>query len=340
MLRTFRIPVVVVATLGLLCGISFAQDRDGDDADEIGDYPSLCSAIEPAAGHSRNYFQVVQYDTLWRVKDGLQGSTEDNIKVGVYFIDGTPEQRRHVEEYAEEWIYRTGIPIEWVFGSQERKHIRITFSGSRNWSWYGNQTFEGDGVQPTMRLGVYNTSKSAATQRRTTLHEFGHALGLMHEQLDPRANLHFNEQVMFPSLQKNWCDQHWTTEKCYAEMIKQIIHPTTPGHECVGKSRYDQKSIMHYWFDKGWVVEYPKGIPLNMKLSGGDVACVRQLYGSNDDETPHFPEPGPYPRPPTQTCSPSGPCCCCCQGSGQSCRIPWPQMPPAWVRHFWDHDEW
>src|SRR6266851_7400643 len=263
MLRTIKIPVIVAATLGLLCGISFAQDRSGDDADEIGDYPNLCSAIEPAGGHSTNYFQVVQYDTLWKPADGLQGSNEDKIKVGVYFIDGTPEQRRDVEEYAQGWIYRTGIPIEWVFGSQERKHIRITFRGSSNWSWYGNKTLTGDGVQPTMTLGVYNTSTSATKQRRTTLHEFGHALGLMHEKLDPRAHLHFHEDVMFPSLRKDWCHSDWTDEKCHAEIANQITHPTTPGHECVGKSRYDQKSIMHYWFAEGWVVEYPKGIPLN-----------------------------------------------------------------------------
>jgi hypothetical protein len=278
MSRMIKISVVVTATLSLLCGVSFAQNGNGDDSEEIGEYASFCSANDPTAGLSgRSYYQIVQYEYVWKLDNGLKGSTEDNIKIGVYFIDGTPEQRRQVEQYAEEWIDRSAIPIEWVFGSQEKKHIRITFKGPSGWSLYGNQTLDSKGDEPTMSLHVYNENKSVETRRSTTLHEFGHALGLMHEHLDPRADLHFHENIILPYLEKqHWCHTDWTHEICESEMKRQITHPTTLDHACVGKSRYDPRSIMHYWFAKGWVDEYPNGKPANMDLSGGDLACVRQ----------------------------------------------------------------
>jgi hypothetical protein len=168
MFRTTVFPIATAATLGLLCASSSAQDRD--DVQEVGENAPLCMAVDPIVGSDRrSYYQLVQKQFVWKVGDGLQPESKDKIKIGVFFIDGTDDQKRDVMYYMREWIESTEAPIEWVFGRKE--HIKIRFNVPDNKSLYGNQAateFLSDGIS-TMHLGVYNQANPSSRIRARKL---------------------------------------------------------------------------------------------------------------------------------------------------------------------------
>jgi hypothetical protein len=66
--------------IGLLCASSIAE--------ESGEFP--CAAHDPIVGYpgaTRSYYQIVQKQFLWTPEDGLEHSTKDKIRIGVWFLD-------------------------------------------------------------------------------------------------------------------------------------------------------------------------------------------------------------------------------------------------------------
>ena len=63
-----------------------------------------------------------------------------------------------------------------------------------NWSYIGTHAKQVAEDKPTMHLDRTDDSK---TFRSTVLHEFGHALGLMHEHQHPENTVDWNTQAVF-----------------------------------------------------------------------------------------------------------------------------------------------
>src|SRR5215470_5777643 len=115
-----RISLVMTTAfiVGLLC--------TGSAAEEI---EEPCTAEDPLASP---YYQIIfQKDLLWRREDSLPSYTQ-NIRIGVWFLDGSERQRKDVKKFANYWNGRDGAPIEWVFDNRDRHHIRITFATDLN----------------------------------------------------------------------------------------------------------------------------------------------------------------------------------------------------------------
>ena len=312
MFRTSALSVTAAVILVLLCANSPAQDVGVEN---------ICSADDPTAGlQSASFYRLVQNDSVWKPTDGLSGSTKYNIKIGVYFLDGMADQQSRVRQYAQEWIDRSKIPIEWVFGDSTvpieqvfggHHHIRVTFKGPANNSLYGNRV-EGvhNNKEATMHLGVFNNGIDPVRIRRTVLHEFGHALGLMHEHLNPNAKLNWDkDRIVSDMMMENvhWCwdndDNKLSEEACTKKVEKEITIPVTgKEHACAGDLTYDPKSIMHYGIWKGWLKNNPDPIPAPTDLSKGDLDCVSKLYGAAEPPVPIPPKPK-TPGLTQETCS-------------------------------------
>ncbi len=109
-------------------------------------------------------------------------------KITVSFLD-TPSTkvRSRIKKYAQEWESYANIDFEFISG--KNGDIRIGLKKGGSWSKIGILAKKVDKSKKTMNFGWFNDGTSEQELRRTTLHEFGHALGLKHEHQSPAAGI-------------------------------------------------------------------------------------------------------------------------------------------------------
>ncbi|MFN8464008.1 MAG: hypothetical protein U0X20_00595 [Caldilineaceae bacterium] len=126
----------------------------------------------------------------------------------VRFMDpaATPEQIKLVMDAAHEWTKYANLSFG--ISSDPDAEIRITFTPQNIfWSHIGTNALVIDHDKPTMTLGLFNRGTPRADYRRYVLHEFGHAIGCIHEHQTPAAGIKWNLPVVY-SYYQNLC--HWT----------------------------------------------------------------------------------------------------------------------------------
>jgi serralysin len=94
--------------------------------------------------------------------------------LNVQFLDGSPDIRQKIIEYAKEWENYCGIQFN--FSTNEAADITITCNTKGYWSYIGTQSKL---KQPSMGFDLVNKTVSDEELRQYVLHEFGHALGLI-----------------------------------------------------------------------------------------------------------------------------------------------------------------
>lgn len=163
--------------------------------------------------------------------------------------------------------------------------IRISFNdGGTNWSYIGRDCLNHPEPKPsrspamgapkppppkpqdTMVLGI--DGQDAAEQRGLVLHEFGHALGLIHEHQSPAAGIPWNLPVVF----KWFKDTYSWDEKMVRENVIDVYKRTTLNY-----SAFDPQSIMIYGVPAALTTNQ-RGLPWNTTLSPTDELCLRYWY--------------------------------------------------------------
>src|SRR5215213_3166208 len=117
----------------------------------------------------------------------------------VRFLEGDPALRRRVQEYAEQWNEYANI--RFAFVAEGDAEIRVAFvSGDASWSAVGTDALYFPKQAPTMNFGWLTPESSDEEVRAIVLHEFGHALGLIHEHQNPEAAIQGNEAAVISDL--------------------------------------------------------------------------------------------------------------------------------------------
>ncbi len=104
--------------------------------------------------------------------------------------------------------------------------------------------------------------------RRVIMHEFGHALGLLHEQSYPDA-VNWKKTDSIYSYYKQ--TQGWNRQQVEFNVFSAGSQFYTNG------TRYDPKSIMHYSINP-WETMDGYSVKNNFELSGGDKTIIAALY--------------------------------------------------------------
>jgi hypothetical protein len=101
------------------------------------------------------------------------------------------------------------------------------------------------------------------------LHEFGHALGLIHEHQSPASGIPWNRDAVYTSLSGS--PNYWDRQTIDANLFQAYDQAET------NYTRTDPDSIMMYPIPPSWTDgKYTVG--LNSALSRTDLEFIRQIY--------------------------------------------------------------
>lgn len=208
-------------------------------------------------------------------------------KIRVKFLEGNKYVRSKVMQYAEMWEQYANI--DFVFVESGTAEIRITFTMDKgSWSYHGKDSAiqsmvkTADGPQfvrnntgASMNFGWFDDNTPDEEFRRTTLHEFGHALGLRHEHQNKNQDIQWNEEAVYAYFAK----QGWSREKTYSQVLARYGSDNE-----ITNGVYDPLSIMHYYYPPELIKGGTK-IRQNTVLSESDKAIVGEMYPFDETAT-------------------------------------------------------
>jgi len=184
-----------------------------------------------------------------------------------------------IERYAKEWEKYGNIYLTFVTSGPSNIRVWLDNKGG-NWSRVGNQANSVAQDQKTINLDTTSFVTAAYTYT-AIVHEFGHAIGLLHEHFSPLAGIKWNKEFVYAELKRT---QGWSKEDVDAQLFQPMNISYTNG------TSYDKKSIMHYPIMKGWTTD-GYFVDWNNSISDGDKALVAALYpkvGNRANEKPRF----------------------------------------------------
>lgn len=195
---------------------------------------------------------------------------QPGTRVRVRFLEGDPGLRQRVEAVAKEWTGPTMANLTLDFGNDPDADVRIAFhEGDGSWSYLGTMCQQIPVAEPTMNYGWLTPDSPDDELRRVVLHEFGHAMGLIHEHQNPDKPISWNRAAVIKDLSRppNRWDKA-TIENNIFKRYDSASVTTTP---------VDKLSIMMYPIPASWTTD-GFSVGLNGELSNIDQEFIRVAY--------------------------------------------------------------
>jgi hypothetical protein len=185
----------------------------------------------------------------------------------VRFLDGDPEVQARIPAFARLWSDTANIGFE--FGDELEAEIRISFQNQGSWSYIGTDALVIPANQPTMNFGWLNRATDNEEYARVVTHEFGHALGCIHEHQNPAADIPWNREVVYRYYQGP--PNFWNREQVDLNLFTRYAADITQFSE------FDPASIMLYPIPNEFTVgDFEVG--WNSTLSPTDLTYISTLY--------------------------------------------------------------
>lgn len=200
-----------------------------------------------------------------------QVGVEHWCSIPVRFLSGDTWQRETVAAIVTGpggWNRVCGA--QFVISNRVDAPVRVTFEPGSSWSQPGSYGVHGPFEMPTLNLGWIRPDMSERELRRVTLHEFGHALALVHEHQHPGVCIPWNRETIYAHYRRT---NGWPPEMVDAQVLAVI------DAEIAVATQYDPLSIMSYPIEPEVVTDPAWAHERAYVLSAGDVAMVQALYG-------------------------------------------------------------
>ncbi len=191
-------------------------------------------------------------------------------EITISFLEGDEALRERVRKVAREWTGPNMANLALSFRNDTNAtDIRISFQPDGSWSMIGNTCrSRTDTSKATMNLRL--TADSSEQQvRRLVLHEFGHALGLIHEHQVPNGGFKWNRDAVIRDL--SGLPNEWTPQQIEDNIFKAFTESQ------VHSTGLDIYSIMIYPIPSTWLLD-GQPIPFNTELSAKDKQFIREQY--------------------------------------------------------------
>ena len=212
----------------------------------------------------------------WNLEGSKAASTkrvqwQPGQTIRVKFLNGNSYVQSKVKQYAVEWEDFANVKFEWV-SSNSSANIKIGFKegiyadDGGSWSYLGSDS---NSQTQSMHFGWFNNNTNETSFRSTTLHEFGHALGLIHEHQNPVAGINWNREAVYAYYAgppNNW-DRATVDRNLFARKSKNETN----------YSAYDSKSIMHYPIPAEHTTD-GVAVGRNTRLSSTDKSFIARIY--------------------------------------------------------------
>jgi serralysin len=170
--------------------------------------------------------------------------------ISIKFMDGDSDLQQRVRAAAEGWLYdeqrnRSLANLTFDFVPKGDADIRIAFvQGDGSWSYLGTVCRQIPQDEPTMNYGWLTPESSDEDIRSVVLHEFGHALGLIHEHQNPRQGIQWDEDAVIADL--SGPPNNWTI----SQIRRNVLDRYDPN--LVSATPVDNESIMMYPIPARW----------------------------------------------------------------------------------------
>lgn len=203
---------------------------------------------------------ALQKDSKWKSGD----------KITVAFLEGDAALRKRVKDVAQRWVAPGMANLQLVFTDSPDANVRISFKqGDGSWSTVGTTCKQVPKPQATMNFGWIDANSSEEDLRSVVLHEFGHALGLIHEHQNPRSGIKWNRDAVINDLSKP--PNSWSVQE-----IEFNVLDAADAAE-VNATAMDKDSIMMYPIPAAWTTDgFSAGF--NGDLSEKDKKFIRKQY--------------------------------------------------------------
>ena len=211
-------------------------------------------------------FLAAWSDRLW----------ENGKNLSVRFLDGTPDIHDQVKRYASIWEQYANIKFNFITSGPAE--IRVSFRKDLGaFSRVGKDVLACLEPKRTMNLPI-DSSNSDREICRYVLHEFGHALGCVHEHSSPSRSFQWNEDAV----RRYYNKRGWNNEKIDKNIFRRYDKKTVSQY-----SEFDPHSIMIYripekltdGFSVGW----------NTTLSAKDKEFIAEVYPKPIHTRNHWP---------------------------------------------------
>ena len=188
------------------------------------------------------------------------------------FLDGSPKMRKKTEAVAREWEKLCDIRFKFVPSGPA--DIRISFyADSGSWSAVGRDALNQQYFplhQPTMNYGWLRDNTDDVEYHRVVTHEFGHALGCIHEHESPKFKRKWNVQAVMKYFQGP--PNFWSP----ADIKYNVLQKYSPTG--ISATRFDPRSIMLYDFDGALFSDGLGPTNTNNTLSATDIKMIKAMY--------------------------------------------------------------
>ena len=213
--------------------------------------------VPSGAGTTR---AALQKDAKWKSGD----------KITVKFLEGDEALKKRVKDVALRWVGPGMANLQLVFTDDPNADIRISFKeGDGSWSTVGTTCRQVPKSQATMNFGWIDANSDEEELRSVVLHEFGHALGLIHEHQNPQGGIKWNRDAVINDLSQP--PNSWSAEQIEFNVL-QAVDPAD-----VNATAMDPKSIMMYPIPAAWTLDgFSAGF--NSDLSEKDRKFIRKQY--------------------------------------------------------------
>jgi hypothetical protein len=193
----------------------------------------------------------------------------------VRFLDGDPVIQQRLQPFAHEWSKHANITLD--FGDDPDAEIRISFKErGRSWSNLGTDALVIPKNEPTMNYGWLTRNGPDVEYSRVVIHEFGHALGCIHEHQNPGAAIPWDKEAVYRYYAGP--PNRWTRAMVDHNLFRRYSAEQT------NASAFDPESIMLYAISNDLTVgDWEVG--WNSVLSQGDKAFIGAIYPKVETHT-------------------------------------------------------